>query len=173
LSTSYDGITAWLWDFGDGQTSSDQNPTHEYAQDGVYAVSLTVAEEDGSSDNETKTDYVAVSDTGPKADFSAEPLNGDEPLTVAFTDLSTSYDGIVSWLWDFGDGSTSTEQNPSHQYTQDGVYTVSLTVAEADGDDDIEEKLGYITVSDTGPTADFSAGRQLTSQLHQQVEASH
>jgi len=82
----------------------------------------------------------------PQAQFSATPLSGDEPLTVAFTDQSTSYDGISSWSWDFGDGVTSTEQNPTHQYAQDGSYTVSLTVTEADLDSDTETKTDYITV---------------------------
>ena len=87
----------------------------------LYTVSLTVTESDGSSDTETKENYITVSDTGPAAGFSATPLSGAEPLTVAFTDTSTSYDGIVSWLWDFGDGQTSTEQNPDHEYAQDGT----------------------------------------------------
>ncbi|MFC2000653.1 PKD domain-containing protein [Chloroflexota bacterium] len=158
LSTSYDGIASWLWDFGDGQTSTDQNPAHEYAQDGTYTVSLTVSEADGDTDTETKADYITVSDTGPAADFSAEPLAGDEPLTVAFTDLSTSYDGIVSWLWDFGDGQTSTEQDPSHEYAHDGTYTVSLTVTEADGDVSTETLSGFINVFDTEPVADIGLG---------------
>ena len=157
LSTSYDGIVSWLWNFGDGQTSTEQNPSHQYTQDGVYTVTLTVTEADTDSDLATKAGYITVSDTTPAADFSATPITGPEPLTVAFTDLSTSYDGIVSWLWNFGDGQTSTQQNPSHQYTQDGVYTVTLTVTEADGDSDLETKADYITVSDTTPAANFSA----------------
>ena len=156
-STSYDGIVSWLWDFGDGQTSTDQNPDHEYARDGLYTVSLTVTDSDGSSDTEIKADYINVSDTGPAANFSATPLSGAEPLTVAFTDTSASHDGIVSWLWDFGDGQTSTDQNPNHEYARDGLYTISLTVTEADADSDLETKTGFITVSDTGPAADFSA----------------
>ncbi len=152
LSTSNDGIVSWLWDFGDGQTSIEQNPSHQYTQDGVYTVTLTVTETDSDSDLETKADYIMVSDTTPAADFSATPTSGTEPLTVAFTDLSTSYDGIVSWLWDFGDGQTSTQQNPSHQYTQDGVYTVMLTVTEADADHDSRTKVDYISISPASPT---------------------
>jgi VCBS repeat-containing protein len=154
-STSYDGITSWQWDFGDGGTSTQQNPTHQYAQDGVYPVSLVVREADADTDTETKN--ITVSDTGPTAAFSATPLSGDEPLTVNFTDASTSYDGITSWQWNFGDGGTSTQQNPTHQYAQDGVYPVSLVVGEADADTDTETKTNYITVFDTGPTADFWA----------------
>jgi PKD repeat protein len=154
-STSDDGITSWQWDFGDGGTSTQQNPTHTYTQDGVYTVSLVVREADADDDTETKTNYIAVSDTGPTAAFSAVPSSGNEPLTVNFTDASTSYDGITSWQWDFGDGGTSTQQNPTHTYTQNGAYTVSLVVREADADADTETK--NITVSDTGPTAAFSA----------------
>jgi thermitase len=154
-STSYDGITSWRWDFGDGGTSSEQNPTHTYTREGVYAVSLTVTEADGDSDTETKVDYITVSDTRPRADFWGTPLSGGEPLTVSFSDSSTSYDGITSWRWDFGDGGTSTEQDPTHTYIQEGVYAVSLTVTEADGDSDTETKVDYITVSDTCPRADF------------------
>ena len=84
--------------------------------------------------------------TLPTADFSATPISGDEPLMVSFTDTSTSVDGITSWLWDFGDGQTSMEQSPTHQYAEDGIYTVSLTITDADGDSNTETKTGYIIV---------------------------
>jgi thermitase len=132
-STSQDGIASWLWDFGDGDTSTEQNPSHVYAQDGTYTVSLTVTEADGDTNTKNKTGYITVSDTSPAADFSASPLSGGEPLTVDFTDSSTSYDGITSWLWDFGDGNTSTDQSPRHTYTEATVFTVTLTVSEMDG----------------------------------------
>jgi len=157
LSASYDGIASWLWSFGDGQTSPCQNPTHTYSGDGLYTVSLTVTEADGDTHTETKVDYISVYDTAPVADFSASPLSGDEPLVVNFTDLSASYDGIVSWLWSFGDGQTSPEQNPAHTYVQDGMYTVSLTVTEVDGDSRTKTRTSYMMVRDTSPVADFSA----------------
>ena len=62
----------------------------------------------------------------PVANFSGSPTSGTEPLTVNFTDLSTG--SITSWAWTFGDGGTSTAQNPSHTYTSAGTYTVALTV---------------------------------------------
>jgi PKD repeat protein len=156
-STSYDGVTSWMWDLGDGTISREQRPTHTYIQEGVYTVSLTVAEADGDSDTESRTGYITVSDSAPRADFTAAPLSGSEPLVVSFSDASTSCDGIISWLWDFGDGSTSREQSPTHTYIQEGVYTVSLTVTEIDGDSDTESKTDYITVSDSRPRADFIA----------------
>lgn len=99
----------------------------------------------------------------PVADFNAIPSFGSEPLTVNFTDLAASSDGIVSWFWDFGDGENSSTQNPSHVYAE-GTYTVSLTVWEGDGDNDTETKVGYITASvqgvifsDAFESGDFSA----------------
>jgi len=80
----------------------------------------------------------------PNADFSGNPRSGNPPLTVAFTDLSTG--SPTSWSWTFGDGGTSTAQNPSHQYTAVNSYTVSLTATNAQGSD-TETKPGYITVA--------------------------
>jgi len=156
-STSYDGIVSWFWTFGDGSTSTEKNPSHTYLDDGAYTVTLTVKEADNDSDTRTKTDHIIVRDTRPIVNFSATPRSGTEPLTVNFTDHSTSYDGIVSWFWTFGDGSTSTEKNPSHTYTQDGTYMVCLSVEEHDGSRGIKSETGYISVTDTGPTANFSA----------------
>ena len=147
-SGSYDtdgSIVSYDWDFGDGNTAAGVSPAHAYAQDGTFTVTLTVTDDDGATD--TKTTTATVADTEPTAEFSATPTSGLEPLTVTFTDASTSYDGLASWQWDFGDGETSTEQNPTHEYTEAGTYTVSLTVHEADGDSDTETKVDYITVT--------------------------
>ena len=81
----------------------------------------------------------------PVAAFSGTPLTGEKPLSVTFTDSSTN--SPTSWLWDFGDGGTSTTQDPSHNYTKAGIYTVTLTATNASGSDS-EIKSGYITVSD-------------------------
>jgi len=136
-------ITSWDWDFGDGGTSTAQNPSHEYISGGTYTVSLTVTGP-GGSDTETKTDYVTVN-VAPTAGFSGSPTSGDYPLTVNFTDQSSG--NPTSWDWDFGDGGTSTAQNPSHEYTTAGTYTVTLTAANACGSD-IETKTDYITVTE-------------------------
>jgi PKD repeat protein len=95
---------------------------------------------------------------GPIADFSATPTTGTEPLLVNFTDLSTSNDGIIGWIWDFGDGYYSTAQNPIHTYASNRTdqYSVVLRVLEEDGDEDVKTEINYITVADSFPTADFS-----------------
>ena len=81
----------------------------------------------------------------PVAAFTGTPLSGTAPLTVAFTDQSSN--DPTSWSWTFGDGGTSTAQNPSHVYTAAGTYSVSLTVANAEGADSMT-KSGYVTVSE-------------------------
>jgi len=83
--------------------------------------------------------------TPPVADFSATPTSGTAPLAVAFTDLSTG--SPTNWSWTFGDGGTSTAQNPSYSYTVAGTYSVSLTATNADGSD-AETKTGYIVVTE-------------------------
>jgi serine protease len=138
--------TSWSWDFGDGYTSTAQNPSHEYSSAGTYTVELTAANADGS-DTETKVDYITVTEPGsaPVADFTGSPTSGDAPLTVNFTDQSTG--SPTSWSWDFGDGYTSTAQNPTHEYGSAGTYTVELTASNAYGSD-TETKVDYITVTE-------------------------
>jgi len=84
----------------------------------------------------------------PVADFTCDKTTGDKPLTVNFTDSSTGT--ITNCLWDFGDGSTSTEKNPTHAYTSSGYFTVSLRVT-GSGGSDIETKINYIYVTAQAP----------------------
>ncbi|NOZ46790.1 MAG: PKD domain-containing protein [Chlorobi bacterium] len=118
-------INNWLWDFGDGTTSTEQNPVHIFQIPGTYSVSLTVSD-DFNSLTETKTDYISVQSTL-NADFTASPVSGNVPLTVSFGDNSTGE--ITSWDWNFGDDSTSNIQNPTHIYQEEGWFTVELTVS--------------------------------------------
>jgi len=134
-STDSDGqIVGWAWNFGDSGTSTVQDPTHSYAANGTYTVTLTVTDNDGATD--TTTAPVVVSSPSepvndpPTAAFSSSTAG----LTVTFADQSTDSDGsIASCSWDFGDGSASTERNPTHSYAGNGIYTVSLTVSDDDG----------------------------------------
>jgi len=140
--------TSWLWDFGDGNSSTQQNPSHLYSQPGTYTVILSGTNNNGT-DSKVKSNYIQVNGTGssPVADFSATPLSGQAPLTVSFTDLSTN--NPTSWNWDFGDGGTSSQQNPTHTYTNEGNYTVSITATNDNGFD-VETKFDYINISNSG-----------------------
>ncbi|MFH0894121.1 MAG: PKD domain-containing protein [Bacteroidota bacterium] len=119
---------SYIWDFGDGMTSTDFEPIHVYQNPGVYIVQL-IAFGDGGVDtiaNVTITVFVI-----PHAFFTLAPnvvYLPDQP--VHCYDLS---ENAVTWFWDFGDGSTSTEQNPTHVYTEVGVYDISLLVTSSGG----------------------------------------
>ncbi|SHE61227.1 PKD domain-containing protein, partial [Leeuwenhoekiella marinoflava] len=124
------GAESWSWDFGDGTTSTEQHPSHTYTQPGTYSVVLTT---DGGSCSKTitKTNYIQV--IGPDVDFSTDITEGCGPLTVAFTNNTIASSPSIGWVWDFGDGTTSTQQNPIHEYASAGTYTVKLTVNDLDG----------------------------------------
>jgi PKD repeat protein len=147
--TSANSPTSWSWNFGDGHVSNDQNPSHIYTSAGVYDVSLTVTNSYGTN-SLTKTGYITITPgLIPVAAFSASPTNTYVMGTVVFTDASTNTP--TSWLWDFGDGSQSTSQNPSYAYSAAGTYTVSLTATNVYGSDTMT-KTGYITISGPVPT---------------------
>jgi uncharacterized repeat protein (TIGR03803 family) len=122
--SSVGSITKWSWNFGDGKTSTVRNPSHTYSQAGSYTVTLTVTGA-GGTNTCTQPDYITVYDA-PKANFSATPVSGKAPLQVKFTNESTGV--ITSWLWNFGDGATSTDENPEHTYNSPKTYTANLTV---------------------------------------------
>lgn len=137
--------TSWLWNFGDGNTTGNtlKHPVHLYTADGTYTVTLT-ATNDGGSNTVTRTSYIKTGPQPPVADFTATPVSGNIPLSVAFTD--TSMYTPTSWSWNFGDGDTSASRNPTHVYTTAGTYTVTLTATNAMGSDG-ETKTGYITAT--------------------------
>ena len=151
-STSNGTISAWSWDFGDGTTSTLQNPVHQYTSSGQYTVSLTITDEFGS-DTMTRTNYIAI-DVPPTAAFVSDIQSAGTNENITFTDQSTSFGTISAWSWDFGDGNTSTLQNPVHQYTSSGNYTVSLTVTDEYGND-TETKADYIMISANGTGYDY------------------
>jgi len=151
--------TAWNWSFGDGTYSTEKNPKHTYTAAGSYTISLTASNAAGSSTS-TKLNYITVTGNAsqtPVAAFSASPTSGNSPLNVTFTDSSTG--SPTAWSWSFGDGTSSTSQNPVHTYSAAGNYTVALTVTNAAGNN-TTTKSNYITVtgtSSTMPVAGFSS----------------
>jgi PKD repeat protein len=138
FTDSSTGASSWLWNFGDSSTSTDQNPEHTYTKAGTFTVSLTIS---GGAASETKTGYITVA---PVSEFSGTPTSGSANFTVQFTDESLGEP--TSWLWVFGDGKFSNEQNPIHTYNTPRDYTVSLTVTDSYSLQDTETKIDYIKV---------------------------
>ncbi len=136
-TANYCTITGWNWNFGDGGTSTEQNPSHTYASAGFYDVILTVTADTGATDSDTQTLW-AGPNQAPTANFSYTTPGG---FQAKFTDQSTDPDGTIDgWDWDFGDGGSSTQQNPTHQYQYPGTYTVTLTATDNEGASDSETK---------------------------------
>jgi PKD repeat protein len=142
--TSLGNPTNWLWNFGDSYTSNIQNPTHVYSNIGIYDVTLTGTNSNGTN-TLTKSSYINVL-TGnvPLTFFSGYPLNGNSSLTVNFVDLSIN--NPTSWKWAFGDGTQSSSKNPSKIYSSPGTYSVSLTTQNSYGSH-ITTKTNYINLS--------------------------
>lgn len=151
FTNSSSGATSYAWDFGDGNSSTEANPTHTYANDGVYTVILTATNACGSV-NTTQTLTIV---TPPLASFNGGPTAGCVPMTVQFN--NTSSDNAVTFEWQFpgGEPSSSTEENPSVTYNTPGVYSVILTVSNSSGSNTATQ-VDYITVG-TGPNAGFSS----------------
>jgi PKD repeat protein len=153
--TSTGDIDAWNWDFGDGESSTEENPSHTYQEPGDYTVVLEVSGP-GGSDTSTMIKVVQVQGEVPTAAFTFIPGSGTVPLTVQFTDTSTGE--ISSWVWDFGDGVNNVVgQNPSHTYQDSGTYTVILSIDGPYGGDQLT-KNACVTVSAgiVAPTASFT-----------------
>ncbi|MBN2412626.1 PKD domain-containing protein [candidate division KSB1 bacterium] len=156
-------INKWEWNFGDGQTGSEQNPVHTYTKADTFSVSLTVTGP-GGSDTKTRDNYILVLEIPPSANFGADTTFGEIPFTVHFADSST---GVINkWEWDFGDGQTGTEQNPVHTYDKADTCTVSLTVT-GPGGKDTKTRTNYIIAVLPSGINDEWAGIPTEFQLRQ------
>jgi PKD repeat protein len=144
---------AWNWTFGDGGTSTLQNPTHTYSGTNSYTIGLTVDNGTGVGTNtKVSINYITVYAPPLVANFFGTPISGQRSLTVSFTDTSTGFP--LTWNWTFGDigaGNTSTAQNPSYTYAMHGRYSVNLTVTNASGGGSTLIKTNYINVTPNPP----------------------
>ncbi|NYT17603.1 MAG: PKD domain-containing protein [Methanomicrobiales archaeon] len=151
---------SWLWNFGDGGTSTDENPFHDFTMPGVYTVTLTVTNAYGSS-SKTEAAYIAAGML-PSAQFTSVPREGQVPLSVQFNDLSTG--SPDRWAWNFGDGTGSLEKNPTHLYLEQGEYTVALTVTNSYGSN-TRIQTAYIRVITPERNEVFLSGSRSASLL--------
>ena len=152
-SLSQGAIDSYLWNFGDGLTGTEPEPLHVYQQPGLYTVRLLVSGE-GVSDSLIHEDYISVDASPVISRFGANPVSGNAPLTVSFSDSSTG--DITEWQWSFGDGGSGADTNPVHTYTDPGIYDVGLTVR-GPYDENSSVRSGLITVQASAPDAEFEA----------------
>ncbi len=166
-TTETGGYPTYLWDFGDNTNSTEDNPSKNYPNKGIYTVKLLVKDDNGCSDSAKK--QIKVSSVSASFTFTTSFVNnsGCPPVIARFTNTSVN---ATSSYWDFGDGSFSTISDPSHTYTYAGKYKVKLkVVGDADTEDEYEEiievKGPYATI------ATSSNGGCLTKEIEFKVTA--
>jgi len=149
MDNSTGNPTSWMWDLGNGTISDKQNPSTFYFTPGTYNIRLTVKNAAGETNTITKTQFITVY-AKPTVEFSASLLSGCMPVTVNFTDQSTTPNGgLKSWIWDFGDGTADSIQNPTHTYNVSDSFSVSLIVTDSVGCIQSLLKTSYVAVADT------------------------
>jgi MYXO-CTERM domain-containing protein len=138
------------WDWGDGETSSGASTTHTWADDGAYTVTVTVTDDDGGSDSESFT--VTLTNANPKISSSSFTTTGNEGSSLSYsavgTDAGTA--DALTYTWSFGDGDTATGSSVTHEFADNGSYTVTLTVTDDDGGSKSTSKT--VTISNVAPT---------------------
>ncbi len=148
--------TSWFWNFGNGATSTRQNPATTYFQTGAYDITLTATNANGSN-TVVKRSFIVVFDQ-PIANFRVNKVSGCSPVNVQFFDstITPPNTRIISWRWDFGDGAgSSTVQNPQYTYRNPGSYTVTLSITNDKGCSQVITKPNLIDVA-TGVVPSFS-----------------
>jgi len=157
LTSGTSASTTYLWNFGNGNTSTEFSPLYSYPNPGTYTVTLT-ATDGATQDIESKTAYITVF-SNPTVDFSANTLISCIPFSTTFTDLSTSSSStIVTRQWAFGDGNISssvTQSTISHTYVDARCFNVRLIVTDANGCSANLVKNSYVCGSGSLPNADF------------------
>jgi gliding motility-associated-like protein len=144
----------WLWDFGDGNFSSQQNPLHTYVVAGSFTITLQVKNSRGCTKIINKPNYISIS-SGIQANFNVtQNSNCGVPSTVTFSNTSVGT-GTSTYFWNFGDGTNSTQPNPTKTYTTPGSYTVSLVAISSSGCRDSLIKPNLINIG--AVNANFSS----------------
>lgn len=146
-----DQLNTWLWNFGDGTTSNQQNPTHVYTTPGTYVVNLTVTTDAGCTNNNTTSPLTVTLNPVPNASFIVNSNHLNIPFDIL--QCSNQSTGAISYVWNFGDGATSTAINPKHLYSNLGTFDVELIATNQFGCKDTAE-LKVTTVTEIKiPTA--------------------
>ena len=134
-STDADGsIVSWAWNFGDGSSGTGSSPAHTYQSDGTFTVALTVTDNGGATNTASTTAMITPAPIPPGANAGG-PYSGVVGSIISFDGTASSdADGtVVSYAWDFGDGGVASGPSPTHSYSVDGSFTVTLTATDNDG----------------------------------------
>ena len=158
--------TSWQWNFGDGTTSTAQNPSHAFATAGSKTVTLTVTNSSGSN-TATRTVPVVAALT---AAFSYSPTSPTAGQAVQFTD--TSIGTPTLWQWNFGDGATSSAQNPRHVFAAAGSFNVALTIMNASGQDNIDQIISVAAAGTLTASFTYSPASPVIGQAVQFTDTS-
>ncbi len=151
--SSSDEIDRVEWDFGDGDTSDEEDVDHRFEDDGIFNARLRIYDEDSFVEDIIA---ITVNDVDPVADFSFSPLNPNEGQSVAFdagTSTDNTYDEIDRVEWDFGDGETGNGEVENHVFSDSGTYTVTLTITDEDSSDTFNLD---VVVSNVDPSGNIS-----------------
>lgn len=155
-STSTKGngtMNRFIWDFGDGNTKDGvvDKPLHTYNVGGKFSVSLEVWDDNGCSDEAFMVDYIEVQKSPVIKIGADERYSCTAPLTVQFENKSDFSSSTDQFYWEFGDGSTSTQENPKHQYTKTGKYDVQLRITKSNGCSTSKKFKGYVIIEELKP----------------------
>ena len=154
FTSSSTGAVSYKWLFGDGSSSTAQQPAHTYRQTGQYNVTLVITGQNGCTDSITKPDFVKI--TPASVEVRELPYQGCAPLSYTPSILVNSVEPVTAYQWDFGDGSSSTEAVPTHVYTKPGSYTLKLYFTTRSGCRDSVVYADKIKVG-VPPMVNFSA----------------
>ncbi len=130
VDRSTGGVDSWYWTFGDEFTSKNQNPYYQFTETGKYLITLAVKNsENGCTDIAAKTVQIGTQECNAGFEYKVDP----ETNTVEFTNTSESDGNDAKYLWYFDDGFVSSDESPSHEYNESGIYRVGLTMSSGDG----------------------------------------
>jgi gliding motility-associated-like protein len=162
-STEADDITDWDWDFGDQQTSTSRNPSHLYQIPGLHPVTLIAT--DNNECRDTMTKQLSYFPVPPLIIIKPTKYIACVPEIITFTNLSVPIDETYDINWEFGDGNSGHEISPSHEYTEEGVYTVRVDITSPIGCFTSETFPNLITM-EASPTADFEIDPKVINSLN-------
>ena len=164
---SYDldgDIDFYYWNFDDGRTSNQMVKEHTYTNSGIFNVSLKLI--DNLNDISTTYYTIEVINSLPEIDFTITPDNGNTLTLFEFTDMSTDSDGeIEEWLWNFGDGNSSNEINPTHYFSFPGYYNITLVLT--DDQNGVNQSTIRIYVENSPPNPDINIEEGLLTEDNQ------